>query len=141
MSSIQEIEAAIEALPAGQFLLLREHIQRRFDQQWDRQFEEDVASGRLDAVAAAAIAEHRAGRSTPFPFEEARTVFYDEHALLIPDPDHSTTEDRFIIMGLSSALRVLVIVHCFRKSGSSIRVISARRAGTKEEQPYWEKKK
>jgi uncharacterized DUF497 family protein len=58
-------------------------------------------------------------------FEEARTVFYDEHALLIPDPDHSTTEDRFIIMGLSSALRVLVIVHCFRKSGSSIRVISA----------------
>jgi uncharacterized DUF497 family protein len=74
-------------------------------------------------------------------FEEARTVFYDEHALLIPDPDHSTTEDRFIIMGLSSALRVLVIVHCFLKSGSSIRVISARRAGTKEQQPYWEKKK
>ena len=74
-------------------------------------------------------------------FEQARTVFYDEHALLIPDPDHSTTEDRFIIMGLSSALRVLVIVHCFRKSGSSIRVISARRAGTKEQQPYWEKKK
>ena len=74
-------------------------------------------------------------------FEEARTVFYDEHALLIPDPDHSTTEDRFIIMGLSSTLRVLVIVHCFRKSGSSIRVISARRAGTKEQQPYWENKK
>ena len=74
-------------------------------------------------------------------FEEARTVFYDEPALLIPDPDHSTTEDRFIIMGLSSALRVLVIVHWFRKSGSSIRVISALRARTKEQQPYWEKKK
>lgn len=74
-------------------------------------------------------------------FEEARTVFFDEHALLIPDPDHSTTEDRFIIMGLSSAQRVLVIVHCFRQSGSSIRLISARRAGTKEQQPYWENKK
>ena len=74
-------------------------------------------------------------------FEEARSVFYDERALLIPDPDHSSTEDRFIIMGLSSALMVLVVVHCFRKSGSSIRVISARRAGTKEQKPYWENQK
>ena len=74
-------------------------------------------------------------------FDEAKTVFYDEQALLIPDPDHSTTEDRFILMGLSSSLRVLVIVHCFRKSGSAIRLISARRAGTKEQQPYWENKK
>jgi len=74
-------------------------------------------------------------------FEEAKTVFYDEHALLISDPDHSTTEERFIIMGLSSTMRVLVVVHCFRKSSSSIRVISARRAGTKEQQPYWENKK
>lgn len=71
-------------------------------------------------------------------FEEARTVFFDERALVIPDPDHSSMEERFIIMGLSSGLRVLVVVHCFRKSGSSIRVISARRAGTKEQQPYWE---
>jgi uncharacterized DUF497 family protein len=74
-------------------------------------------------------------------FEEARTVFHDEHALVIPDPDHSVTEDRFLIMGLSSALRVLVVGHCFRKGGSSIRVISARRAGTREQKPYWEKKK
>jgi hypothetical protein len=74
-------------------------------------------------------------------FEEAKTVFYDEHALVIPDPDHSVTEDRFLIMGLSAELRVVVVVHCFRKGGSSIRVISARRAGTKEQQPYWEKKK
>ena len=74
-------------------------------------------------------------------FEEARTVFYDEHALVMPDPDHSSTEERFIILGLSSALRILVVVHCFRKSGSSIRVISARRAGTKEQKPYWEKQK
>ena len=74
-------------------------------------------------------------------FDEARTVFYDEHAIVMPDPDHSSTEERFVIMGLSSTLRILVVVHCFRKSGSSIRVISARRAGTKEQQPYWEKKK
>jgi len=67
MSSIQEIEAAIETLPADQFLLLREHIQKRFDEQWDKQFEEDAASGKLDAAAAVAIAEHCTGRSTPFP--------------------------------------------------------------------------
>ena len=74
-------------------------------------------------------------------FEEARTVFYDEHALVMPDPDHSSAEERFVIMGLSSTLRILVVVHCFRKGGSSIRVISARRAGTKEQKPYWEKQK
>lgn len=67
MSSIQEIEAAIETLPPEQFLLLREHIQKRFDEQWDRQFGDDATSGKLDAVADSAIAEHRAGRSTPFP--------------------------------------------------------------------------
>lgn len=74
-------------------------------------------------------------------FEEAQTVFHDEHALVIPDPDHSSTEERFVIMGLGSALRVLVVVHCFRKNGLSIRIISARRAGTKEQQPYWENQK
>ena len=74
-------------------------------------------------------------------FEEAKTVFYDENALLIPDPDHSLSEDRFIIMGASSATRILVVVHCFRKNGSTIRIISARRAGTKEQKPYQENKK
>jgi uncharacterized protein len=74
-------------------------------------------------------------------FEEARTVFYDEHALLIPDPDHSQTEGRFIIMGMSTASRMLVVVHCFRKRDSTIRIIAARKAGTKEQKPYWEKSK
>jgi uncharacterized DUF497 family protein len=73
-------------------------------------------------------------------FEEAKTVFYDEEALLIPDPDHSKEEERFIIMGRSSGSRILVVVHCFRKSGSSIRIISARRAGNKEQKPYSDKK-
>lgn len=73
-------------------------------------------------------------------FEEAKTVFYDEDALVIPDPDHSEEEERFIIMGQSSEPRILVVVHCFRKTGASIRIISARRAGTKEQQPYWDKR-
>ena len=74
-------------------------------------------------------------------FEEAKTVFYDEDALVILDPEHSLDEERFIIMGQSSKPRILVVVHCFRTTGSSIRIISARRAGTKEQQPYLEKKK
>ena len=74
-------------------------------------------------------------------FEEAKSVFYDEDALVIPDPDHSMDEERFVIMGLSGNSRMLVVVHCFRKAGSSIRIISARRAGTKEQKPYLEKKR
>jgi hypothetical protein len=73
-------------------------------------------------------------------FEEAKSVFYDEDALVIPDPDHSKEEERFIIMGRSDELRILVVIHCFRKTGSSIRIISARRAGTKEQKSYKEKK-
>jgi len=71
-------------------------------------------------------------------FEEAQTVFLDSNALLIPDPEHSSTEQRFIIMGLSTENRALVVVHCFRKERSVIRIISARKAGTKEQKPYWE---
>lgn len=73
-------------------------------------------------------------------FEEAQTVFFDDDALVITDPDHSKDEERFIIMGQSSEPRMLVVVHCYRKPGASIRIISARRAGTKEQQPYWEKR-
>jgi uncharacterized protein len=69
-------------------------------------------------------------------FEEAKTVFYDERALIIPDPDHSRIEERFVIMGMSALSRVLVVVHCFRSNNNVIRIISARRAGTKEMQPY-----
>lgn len=67
MSSIQEIEVAIAKLPREDFVQLRERIQRRFDEQWDEQFEQDVAAGKLDKLGAQALAEHRAGRSTPFP--------------------------------------------------------------------------
>lgn len=73
-------------------------------------------------------------------FEEAKTVFFDDRALVIPDPDHSENEDRFIIMGESGQSRMLVVVHFFRRSGTVIRLISARRAGSKEQKPYWEQK-
>ena len=69
-------------------------------------------------------------------FEEAKTVFYDERALAISDPDHSKTEERFVIMGMSALSRVLVVVHCSRSNNNVIGIISARRAGTKEMQPY-----
>ena len=46
-------------------------------------------------------------------FEEAKSFFFDEYALLIADPDHSETEDRFVLLGLSAKLRLLLVCHCF----------------------------
>jgi len=73
-------------------------------------------------------------------FEEAKSVFFDEFARVIYDPDHSITEDRFIILGFSSQLRLLVVCHCFRDSDSVIRIISARKA-TRKEAKYYESKR
>ena len=70
-------------------------------------------------------------------FEEAQTVFYDENAREFFDPDHSEEEDRFIMLGVSVYLRVLVVCHCHRR-GKSIRIISARKANNNEEKGYWE---
>ncbi len=72
-------------------------------------------------------------------FEEAQTVFLDENALMIHDPDHSEEEDRFIILGLSVKFRVLVVCHCYRKSNEDIRIISARKATQTEQKQYWER--
>ena len=69
-------------------------------------------------------------------FEEAQTVFYDEDALLIDDPDHSQEEDRFIIMGLSKRANLLVVCHCYRASETVIRIISARKAAKWEAKQY-----
>jgi uncharacterized DUF497 family protein len=69
-------------------------------------------------------------------FDEARTVFFDERAKLIDDPEHSDDEDRFILMGMSSSLRVLVVCHCYRNAGNVIRIISARKATTTESKFY-----
>jgi uncharacterized DUF497 family protein len=69
-------------------------------------------------------------------FEEARTVFEDDEALLIADPEHSDREDRFVLIGLSAALRVIVVVHCERDEGAVIRIISARKADRSERADY-----
>jgi uncharacterized DUF497 family protein len=69
-------------------------------------------------------------------FEEAQTVFLDDHALLIDDPDHSDEEERFVLLGLSSTLRALVVCHCYRRSGHVIRIISARKADPSERALY-----
>ena len=69
-------------------------------------------------------------------FEEARSVFYDENALLMGDPDHSETEERYLALGFSSAARALVVCHCLREAGDVIRIISARKATRHERAQY-----
>ncbi|MCU0970590.1 MAG: BrnT family toxin [Gammaproteobacteria bacterium] len=60
-------------------------------------------------------------------FEEARTVFLDEDALLLPDEDHSDEEGRFVLLGLSAHLRTLVVCHCYRQQDEVIRIIPRAR--------------
>lgn len=69
-------------------------------------------------------------------FSEAKSVFYDEKARVIHDPEHSDDEDRFIILGLSSTMRILVVCHCFREGSGKIRIISARKATKRESNQY-----
>ena len=72
-------------------------------------------------------------------FEEAQTVFEDENALLIDDPDHCIDEDRFILLGLSSRPRILAVCHCYREQDDVIRIISARKATRSEQIQYLER--
>lgn len=69
-------------------------------------------------------------------FDEAQTVFFDENAIEYFDPDHSQDENRFLMLGLSYRLRVLVVCHCLRKNDLEIRIISARKAAKKEQKVY-----
>jgi len=69
-------------------------------------------------------------------FEEAKSVFADDRAKLIDDPDHSEDEDRFVLLGLSSSLRLLLVCHCYRSERNVIRIISARKATAKESKSY-----
>ena len=70
-------------------------------------------------------------------FDEARTAFYDEYAIRYFDPDHSEDEDRFLMLGMSSRLRVLIVNHSYREHDAVIRIISARKATKREEETYW----
>ena len=69
-------------------------------------------------------------------FEVAESIFADDFAVLIDDPDHSDEEDRFLLLGLSARLRTLVVSHCYRKADDVIRLISARKATRKERDIY-----
>ena len=70
MSTVEEIEKAIDSLPRTEFFRLRDWMRQRFDDEWDQQFEEDAQSGRLDELARQALTEHRVGESRPFPPHE-----------------------------------------------------------------------
>lgn len=70
-------------------------------------------------------------------FDEAQTVFLDENAIRYYDPDHSQEEDRFIMLGVSFKLKVLVVCHCYRSDDRVIRIVSARKANRLEANAYW----
>ena len=70
-------------------------------------------------------------------FEEAQTVFFDENAIEYYDPDNSEDEDRFLMLGLSYRIRVLVVSYCLREEGDEIRIISSRKATKKEQEIYF----
>ena len=70
-------------------------------------------------------------------FEEAQSVFYDEFARQFFDDEHAEIEERFIMLGMSNRSRILIVCHCERSSGDTIRIISARKA-TRKERGYYE---
>ena len=74
-------------------------------------------------------------------FTEAQSAFSDEHGIVIDDPKHSHSEDRFVLLGMSIASRLLVVVHCYRLGDQVIRIISARKADRAERQHYEEREK
>jgi len=69
-------------------------------------------------------------------FEEAQTVFSDPNARVIFDTEHSSDEERFILLGISSGLRLLVVCHSYREAEMLIRIISARKATKNEQKQY-----
>jgi len=83
--------------------------------------------------------KHRSNREKHrVSFEEAKTVFFDEGALIAADPEHSAEEERFLIIGFSIQLRVLLVCYCEREEGDVIRIFSARKATRKEQNQYRE---
>ncbi len=87
-----------------------------------------------EAKAAINLQKHKVS------FEEAKTVFDDEEALFMSDPDHSDKEERFILLGMSTLLRLLVVCHCYRENDDVIRIISARKATKNETNTYTRRK-
>lgn len=71
-------------------------------------------------------------------FETAKEVFYDEFAVLFDDPDHSTEEDRFLIIGAIRTEQICIVSHCYRDNENVIRIISARKATKNEQRAYFD---
>lgn len=69
-------------------------------------------------------------------FEEAKSVFLDENARLIDDPENSKSEERFLLLGVSHSLRITLVCHCYRSESNVIRIISARKATVSESKAY-----
>ena len=70
-------------------------------------------------------------------FEEASSVFFDENARFLHDPEHSADESRFILLGFSQTHKMLVVCHCFQQNEQTVRIISARKANRIESKQYW----
>lgn len=71
-------------------------------------------------------------------FDEAKTVFYDESAILFDDPEHSEEEERFLIIGVTAQEKICIVSHCYRDEDKKIRIISARKATKSERKIYFE---
>ena len=91
---------------------------------------DDIVFSWNDKKARQNLIKHRVS------FEEASAVFFDENAIEFFDPDHSLQEDRYLMLGISNRLRILVVSYCLRKEGSEIRIISARKTTKKEQKVY-----
>ena len=104
------------------------------------QFAADVPPAPI-GIYASAGRKHEDVRWTGVTFAEAETVFLDEEALLIADPEHSDNEGRFVLLGLSARLRTLVVCHCYRERDSIIRIISARKADRQERARYEQRRR
>lgn len=93
-------------------------------------------SGQLTVFAWDPAKAEANARKHGVDFDEATSVFLDEQALLIPDPDHSCGESRFVLLGASAHARLLVVCHCYREKEHVIRIISARQATGREAHWY-----
>jgi uncharacterized protein len=69
-------------------------------------------------------------------FEEAQSVFYDDYAIQFFDNEHSDSEERFLLLGMSSNVKLLLVCHCERGSDEVLRIISARKATKRESAHY-----
>ena len=82
------------------------------------------------AKAAANLKKHQVS------FDEAKSIFFDEFGVQFFDDEHSSGEERFLMLGMSSSAKLLIVCHCERDHGATIRIISARKA-TKRESAFY----